>query len=66
MRGGDEFLETRYVSDSLATGLYGLTTLVSINRVWAFYAGEALMYNEKFHLKIARDSMLLESVTEGR
>lgn len=65
MRGGDEFLGMRYVSDSFATGSYG-STLVSINHVQAFDAAQALMYNEKFHLKIARDSMLLESVTAGR
>lgn len=60
-----ELTELTELTDSLVTGSYG-STMVSINHVRAFDEGEALMYNKKFHLKIARDSMLLESVAASR
>lgn len=60
-----ELTELTELTDSLVIGSFG-STLVSIDHVWAFNEGEALMYNKKFHLKIARDSMLLESVAAGR
>lgn len=59
------FWELTELTDSLVTGSYG-STMVSINHVRTFDEGEALMYNKKFHLKIARDSMLLESVAASR